>query len=249
MYVKNKQLLSRMRTAGKLLAEIFETFKTFIQPGLSTEAIDAFIAQELDKRNLVSCTKGYKGYKHVCCISINDAVVHGVPSAQCFVKEGDIVKVDICASWNKGCADMARAYYIGENCPHDIATLLSVGQKALDAGISKWVAGNRLYDISYAIQQEIEKAGYGIVQEFAGHGIGKNMHEEPDVPNYGTPGQGMLLREGMTFALEPMLMVGDSALYIDKDKWTARTQDGSLTMHVEDTVLVTSGKPEILTRL
>jgi len=106
-----------------------------------------------------------------------------------------------------------------------------------------------LFDISYAIQQEIEKAGYGIVQEFAGHGIGKNMHEEPDVPNYGTPGQGMILREGMTFALEPMLTVGDSALYIDTDKWTAKTQDGSLTMHVEDTVLVTSGKTRNINKI
>lgn len=249
MYVKNKQLLLRMRTAGKLLAEIFETFETFIQPGMSTASIDAWIAQELTKRQLVSCTKGYKGYRHVCCISINDAVVHGMPSTKFFVKEGDIVKVDICASWNKGCADMARAYYIGKNCPQDIATFMSVGQKALDAGIRKCVAGNRLFDISYAIQQEIEKAGYGIVQEFAGHGIGRNMHEEPDVPNYGTPGEGMLLREGMTFALEPMLTMRNSDLYISKDKWTAKTEDGSLTMHVEDTVLVTSGKPEILTRL
>jgi len=249
MYVKNKQLLLRMKTAGKLLAEIFETCKAFIQPGISTAAIDSWVAQELFKRNLVSCTKGYKGYKHVCCISINDAVVHGVPSEKLIVKEGDIVKVDICASWNKGCADMARAYYIGAQCSQEIAALMEAGQKALDAGISKCVAGNRLFDISYAIQQEIEKAGYGIVQEFAGHGIGKNMHEEPDVPNYGTPGQGMLLREGMTFALEPMLTMGKADLYIDKDKWTAKTQDGSLTMHVEDTVLITSGKPEILTRL
>jgi len=249
MFVKNKQLLFRMRTAGKLLAEIFETLENIIQPGVSTASIDAWLAQEFAKNNLVSCTKGYKGYRHVCCISVNDAVVHGVPSEKFFIKEGDLVKVDVCVSWNKGCADMTRAFYVGKNCPQEIANFMAAAQKALDAGIQKCVAGNKLSDISYAIQQEIEKAGYGIVEEFAGHGIGKKMHEEPDIPNYGDPGQGMVLREGMTFALEPMLTMRDAGIYISKDKWTAKTRDGSLAMHVEDTVLVKSGNPEILTRL
>ncbi len=204
--IKSKDAIFKMKTAGKLLAEIFEMVPSVIKPGVTTLMIDQWIAEQLKKNNLVSQSKGYMGYQHVSCISVNQVVVHGVPSSQVILKQGDLVKVDVCAAWKGYCADMARAYLVDVQQPTaEVARLITTAQQALQAGIDQAIEGNRLFDISYAIQQVAEKQGYGIVRDFAGHGIGKKMHEEPDVPNFGKKGTGMILRAGMTFAIEPMI--------------------------------------------
>jgi methionyl aminopeptidase len=249
MLVKNVQALEKMRTAGKLLAEIFENILPQIHCEQSTQAIDAWIAQELVKKNLVSQSMGYHGYRHVSCISVNNVVVHGVPSNQVILQAGDLVKVDVCAAWNGYCADMARGFMV--EGVHDAKKqhLMDVAKHALDYGIAQAIEGNRLYDISATIQQYVESHGYGVVRDFAGHGIGKRMHEQPDVPNFGVAGTGMRLLEGMTFAVEPMITQGSYAVYVESDGWTVKTKDGSWAAHIEDTIVVGKNGPEILTRL
>lgn len=249
MVVKTVQALEKMREAGKLLASIFENVPSKIQVGISTAALDRWIEEELIKRQLVSQSKGYKGYRHVSCISVNDVVVHGVPSELVILQEGDLVKVDVCAAWQGYCADMARCFFVGSNSDEKTQHLVTIAYQALDKGLAQAVEGNRLFDISAAIQQHVEKFGYGVVRDFAGHGIGKKMHENPDVPNYGTAGTGMRLKAGMTFAIEPMITQGSHEVYIDSDRWTVKTKDGKLAAHVEDTVVVGEHGPEILTRL
>ena len=249
MTIKNKQAVEKMRVAGRLLAEIFENIDSIIQEGASTLSIDRWIEQELTKRQLVSQSKGYKGYNYVSCVSINDVVVHGVPSAHTILRHGDLVKIDVCAAWQLYCADMARAYEVG--CDKDMIEnhLIVVAKQALDVGIAQAAPGNRLFDISAAIQNIVEQHKYGVIRDFAGHGIGRQMHEDPDVPNFGTAGTGMRLQVGMTFAIEPMITQGSYEVYVDQDGWAVKTRDKSLTAHVEDTVLVGEHGPEILTRL
>lgn len=250
MIIKSKDAILKMKTAGKLLAQMFEIIQEVIQPGITTLMIDQWIATYLKKHQLVSQTKGYMGYQHVCCISVNQVVVHGVPSNHIILQKGDLIKVDVCAAWKGYCADMARAYIVGDiEIPLEIQRFMQTGRQALQAGIDQAIVGNRLFDISCAIQQVIEQQGYGVVRDFAGHGIGKKMHEEPDVPNFGTKGTGMILRAGMTFAIEPMLTMGSYNVDIMEDGWTVQTIDQSLAMHVEDTILITQNGPEILTRL
>ena len=228
--IKDANAIEQMRVAGKLLANIFNNMANVVVVESSTQAIDLWIEEQLRLSNLISQSKGYKGYKYVSCISVNDVVVHG------------------CAAWQGYCADMARCFIIG-NDDNKANDLVDVAQKALNAGIAQAVIGNRLYDISAAIQRYVEKHKYSVVRDFAGHGIGKCMHEEPDVPNFGTEGTGMRLKAGMTFAIEPMITQGSYEVYIDRDGWAARTKDGLLAAHVEDTILITENEPEILTRL
>ncbi len=250
MVIKGKDAIFKMTTAGKLLAEIFEMVPGIIKPGVTTLMIDQWIAGQLKKNNLVSQSKGYMGYQHVSCISVNQVVVHGVPSNQVILKKGDLIKVDVCAAWKGYCADMARAYLVEvTELTAEMKRFVDTAKLALQAGIDQAVEGNRLFDISYAIQQVTEEQGYGIVRDFAGHGIGKKMHEDPDVPNFGKKGTGMILRAGMTFAIEPMITVGHYDVLVMKDGWTVETKDQSLAMHVEDTILITQNGPEILTRL
>lgn len=246
--IKDAKAIEKMRTAGKLLAEIFDKIEVVIAAGNSTEFIDQWIAEQLTKQNLVSQSMGYMGYRHVSCISINDVIVHGVPSAHIKLQEGDLVKVDVCAAWQGYCADMARCFVVGGKPDEKVADLVAVAKEALNLGIAQAVAGNRLYDISAAVQQYVEKHKYGVVRDFAGHGIGLRMHENPDVPNFGTAGTGMRLKAGMTFAIEPMITQGSYEVYIDRDGWTARTKDALWAAHVEDTILITENEPEILTR-
>lgn len=245
--IKNKSSLRKMAEAGKQLALICREIETRVQPGVSTLALDTWIDQEFTKRGLKSKTKGFKGYRHASCISVNDEVVHGVPTADKILKDGDMVTVDICASWEGYCADMARTYFVGE-VPESVRNFVAVAQVALNKGIAQAREGNRLSDISAAIQTEVERHGYGVVRDFAGHGIGKQLHEEPEVLNYGPPGKGPVLRAGMTLAIEPMITMGKYDVYITTDGWTVKTKDRSLAAHVEDTIAITQGEPIILTR-
>lgn len=245
--IKNKAAIRKMEEAGRLLIEIFDQIPALLKPGLSTLELDLWIEEQQKMRNLVSKSKGYRGYRHVSCISINDEAVHGVPSAKRIMVDGDLVKVDVCASWNDYCADMARSYFIGS---HSVQAqkLVEVAQQALDKGIEKARPGNRLTDISAAIQNEVERHGFGVIRDFAGHGIGRQMHEDPEILNYGKAGQGPLLQPGMTFALEPMITLGKYDVYVTNDGWTVKTVDKSLAAHVEDTIVITQDKPKIITR-
>jgi len=236
-----------MHEAGQFLAGILRDIKPLIQPGLTTIEIDTFVSKQLNEKGLVSCTKGYHGYRHVCCVSVNDEVVHGVPSAKRALKEGDLVKIDVCASYKGYCADMARCFVVGMPSSRQ-KKLIAVAQQALDKGIAKAIPGNRLTDISAAIQEEVERHGFGVVRDFAGHGIGQEMHEDPEILNYGRPGRGPVLRPGMSFAIEPMITDGNYEVYVTNDGWTVKTVDKSLAAHVEDTIVITQQKPRILTR-
>lgn len=245
--IKDKASIRKMETAGKLLSQIMDNISQIIIPGITTLEIDSWIEAELRKNNLVSKTKGFMTYKHSSCISINEEVVHGIPSKNKIIAEGDLIKIDICASWNDYCADMARCFFVG-NVSDELKKLVEVTQKALDKGISKAYPNNRLSDISAAIQQEIETHGFGVVRDFAGHGIGKSMHEDPEILNYGKPGMGPILKPGMTFAIEPMVTLGNYGVCLDKDGWTVRTKDKSMAAHIEDTIVITENGPKILTR-
>jgi len=246
IHIKNKLSIEKMAQAGSLLSDILVDVEQLIKPGVSTGEIDAWIELQLREKGLVSSVKGYMGYRHVSCISVNDVVVHGVPRADCILQLGDLVKIDVCASWNGYCADMARSFFVGQ--PSESAQkLVDVAYQALKKGIEQARVGNKLSDISAAIQEEVEKYGFGVVRDFAGHGIGKNMHEDPEIVNYGKPGKGPVLREGMTFAIEPMITAGKYHVYVADDGWTVKTVDRSLAAHVEDTIAITNAGPVVLT--
>jgi len=249
--IKNKTALLKMSKAGALLAEVFEALKSFIKPGLSSLEIDRWIEKQLNDRGLTPRAKGYSGYKHVSCVSVNDALIHGVPKAEVILQPGDLVKIDVIASWKGYCADMARSFLVvggDELEAKKIRAFVAVAQRALDKGIAKARAGNHISDISAEIQREVELSGFGVVVDFAGHGIGKQVHEEPEIPNFGEPGKGPKLRLGMTLAIEPMITMGNYKVCTMNDGWTVRTCDKSLAAHVEDTIVVTEGAAKILTR-
>lgn len=246
--IKNQDAIEKMTVAGHYLAQMFNELNTVLVEGMATLDIDAYIDKYLKSNNLTSCSKGYMGYKHSSCISINQEVVHGVPGSY-KLKSGDLVKIDVSASYRSYCADMARCFFVNNQVTEEARKLVLVAIDALNKGIEKAVPLNRLSDISAAIQTEVEKYGYGIVREFAGHGIGKKMHEEPEILNYGKPGCGPLIKEGMAFAIEPMITMKNHKIVILKDGWTVKTADNSLAAHVEDTVIVTKQGPKIITRL
>ena len=247
--IKNKSALLKMETAGKLLAEIVTSLAPLIKPGVTSLEIDNYVAKRLQESNLVSAMKGYMGYKYVTCISVNDVVVHGIPSNKMILRNGDIVKVDVAASWKGYCADMARVFFVGDQVSDQAYKLARVAQDALNKGIDQACVGKTLGDISHAIQSEVERHGFAVVRDFTGHGIGKRMHEDPEILNYGKPGTGPRLCAGMTLALEPMITAKGYEVFVEKDKWTVKTVDGSLAAHVEDTVAITDQGPKIFTRL
>jgi methionyl aminopeptidase len=247
---KNNHALSIMREAGKRLAHVFEEIPALLKARITTRDLDSFLERALKEAGLHSECKGYgvPAFPAVSCISVNDVIVHGIPSSLS-LNEGDLVTVDICASYNGYCADMARSYFVGKPVSEKALELVRVAYESLDAGIDMARAGKHISDISFAVQSVVEKHGFGVIRDFAGHGIGKKMHEDPEILNYGKPGKGPLIEAGMAFAIEPMITQGDYTVRMDADKWTARTADGSLAAHVEDTVIVTDHGPEITTRL
>jgi len=246
--IKNKRAIETMRQAGTLLACVFDKITPLMHHNTATTTIAQVVEDMLAASELRAESRGYRGYQHALCISINDEVVHGMPHATKVIKDGDVVKIDICASWQGYCADMARTYVVGTP-PEHIQHFVRAAQRALDAGIQQAVVGNYLSDISAAIQQAVEQHSYNVIRDFAGHGIGKAMHEEPEILNYGRPGRGPVLQAGMTLAIEPMITMGNYQVFVADDGWTVKTKDKSLAAHVEDTVLITEHGPEILTRL
>lgn len=246
--IKNKIAIEKMRNAGQLLASIMQTVKEKVVEGVTTLDLDTFIDGKMREEGLKAVCKGYAGYRHATCISVNDVIVHGIPSKEVILKSGDFVKIDVVGSYKDYCADMARYFFVGEPSPVALR-MAAVAQDSLDKAIAAVKPGVRLSDISALIQQIVEKDGFGVVRDFAGHGIGKSIHEDPQVPNYGAPGRGPVLVEGMTFAIEPMITQGSYKTKIMPDGWTAKTVDGGLAAHVEDTIVVTKDGAEILTRL
>ena len=246
--LKNKLAIDKMRTAGRLLAQIMKEIETLVVVGVSTFEIDKCIGERMHQVGLKAECKGYAGYRFATCISINDGVIHGVPSKEVILKSGDFVKIDVVGSFKGYCADLSRYFFIGQ-VPEMAKKLAFIAQKALDAAVEKAVPGIRLSDISCVIQHIVEDAGFGIVRDFAGHGIGRSLHEAPNIPNYGRSGTGPILQEGMALAIEPMITEKSYKVYVMDDGWTVRTVDGGLAAHVEDTIVITKSGAEVLTRL
>ncbi len=249
--IKTPQELEIMREAGKINAEALAAARAAIQPGATTADVNAAAEAVLKKYGVYSPFKNYPGpypYPASTCVSINDELVHGIPSKTRKIKEGDIVTVDCGTVYRGFVAD--AAFTVGVGQISEVARkLLEVTEGALYAGIRQMKPGNRVGDISAAIQQYVESRGFHVTREYTGHGVGRRMHEGPQVPNYGVPGRGLLLRPGLTIALEPIILVGTWQTRVLADEWTVASADGSLTAHFEHTIAVTEDGPVILTLL
>jgi len=242
--LKTKQDLEIMRQGGKILAKIIEALKSKVKEGLTTLEIDELASNLMKEYNVVSAFKNYKGFPGHICISVNEEVVHGIPSSR-VLKDKDIVSIDIGIIYQGFYLDSAFTIGIGKISP-EVKKLLEVTKNALYEGIKKAKKGNHLSDISYAIQSYVEAGGFSVVRDFVGHGIGKSLHEEPPIPNFGKPKQGPLLKEGMVLAIEPMVNMGSWEVEISSNGWTALTKDRLPSAHFEHTVAV-DNEPQILT--
>ena len=245
--IKNAEELQKMREAGRIVAEVFELMREKIAPGITTAELNMVAERLIARRHAKPLFKGYNGFPAALCISVNDEVIHGIPGPR-KLKEGDIVSIDVGAQIHGFCGDAARTFPVGEVNP-EVAELLRVTEASLYAGIEVAVAGNRLGDIGNRIQTVAEEHGLGVVVDYVGHGIGRNLHEAPDVPNYGRPGRGLRLVNGMTLAIEPMLNMGTPAVRTLADGWTVVTLDGLPSAHFENTVAITPDGPVLLTVL
>ncbi|HQQ05996.1 MAG TPA: type I methionyl aminopeptidase [Candidatus Omnitrophota bacterium] len=243
--VKSPQDLAVMRSAGKILADILRAVQQAIKAGVTTGELDRCAARLMESAKVESAFLGYRGYPGTVCVSINDEVVHGIPGSR-LIREGDIVSLDMGIRYKGFYSDAAVTVPVG-NAPPDAKRLIDVTRKSLSAGIRQMRAGNRLSDISHAIQQCAEQTGYGVVRQFVGHGIGVALHEDPEIPNFGMKGRGPVLTEGMVFAIEPMINQGTWECEVLDDGWTAVTADGKLSAHWEHTVALTEKGAEILT--
>ena len=249
--VKRPAEISRMREAGAILAGILEVLRAELRPGVSTGELDAIAERMIRDAGAVPSFKGYGGnppFPGSICASINDEVVHGIPSPHRRLADGDLISVDIGCILEGWHADCARTWTVGR-VPRAVSDLIEATRSGMEAGIAAAVAGNRIGDIGHAIESVAHRHGYGIVRPFVGHGIGQQMHEEPNVPNHGRPGTGMLIEPGMCFAIEPMFNLGGDDVFVEEDGWTVRTSDGSLSAHFENTIAVTENGPDVLTEL
>ena len=243
--LKTERDLEQMRPAGAVAATVLEEVSAFVKPGVTTRQVDEFAAERIRHHGGKSAFLGYRKYPCHTCISVNDEVVHGLANDR-QLRFGDIVSVDCGVIFKGFIGDTARTIAVG-GCGVAAQRLMDVTQQALAQGVAQAVAGNRVTDISRAIQNYVEGNGYSVVREFVGHGVGRTMHEEPQVPNFVDAKSNQRLRPGMTIAIEPMVNAGRPEVKILKDGWTVVTQDGSLSAHFEHTVLITEGEPEILT--
>ncbi|HVN67497.1 MAG TPA: type I methionyl aminopeptidase [Candidatus Sulfotelmatobacter sp.] len=245
--IKDAEEIERMRVAGSLAGAVLAELGRLVKPGLTTAELDAAGEKFIRARGGEPVFIGYRGYRHATCISINQEVVHGIPGEK-VVKEGDIVSVDVGVKKNGYIGDCAETFPVGR-ISGKADKLLRVGRQSLKAGIRQARAGRHLGDISHAVQATAEKSGFSVVRDLYGHGVGRELHEDPLVPNYGKPGEGPELKAGMVLAIEPMLNIGGYEIRTLPDGWTVVTRDGELSCHFEHTVLITAGEPEILTRL
>lgn len=245
--LKSTQEIAMMRESNRILAQLFEHIAPMIQPGITTAELDSEAELFIRSHNAVPAFKGYRGFPATLCTSVNEAVVHGIPSERRLVS-GDIISIDVGALFNGFYSDAARTFPVGE-VSKQAQALMDATRQALAAGISQAYPGNRLSDISSAVQQVVESAGFSVVRDFVGHGIGKGLHEDPQIPNFGKKGNGPVLKEGMTFAIEPMVNQGSWKVAVCEDGWTAVTSDGSLSAHFEDSIAITKHGPLILSAL
>lgn len=246
--LKTVDEIAVMARASRVVAETLEVLKNAVHPGITTDELDRLAEQEIRARGARPAFKGYRSYPKTLCASVNEQVVHGIPSKR-VLKEGDIIGLDLGAIVEGFYGDSAVTVVVGQGSDRNVH-LLRVTEEAMYLGIKQAVVGHRLSDISHAIQQHVESAGYSVVTEFVYHGIGRQLHEEPQVPNYGKPGQGPRLQAGMVLAIEPMVNVGKAAVKVLEDRWTAVTVDGSLSAHFEHTIAIEpSGPPHILSQL
>ena len=243
--IKSSREIALMRQAGRIVANILEILKSSLRPGMRTKELDDIAARELGRLGAKASFKGYRGFPANLCVSINDEVVHGIPGDN-VLAEGDIVSLDLGAIFGGFQADAAVTVGIGE-ISSQAQRLIEATEGALRTGIAAAGAGARLGDISAGIQRYAEARGYSVVREYTGHGIGREMHEDPQVPNYGEPRTGPQLKRGMTLALEPMLNIGDYSTRVGRDSWVVHTVDGSLSAHFEHTIAITDTEPEVLT--
>jgi methionyl aminopeptidase len=245
--LKSPQELAKMEVANRIVAEVLEGIKERVAPGVETRELDELAEAMCRGRGVEPAFKGYRGYPSSVCISVNEEIVHGIPGAR-RLKAGDLVSLDFGVKYQGYYGDAALTVGVGEVTPK-ARVLMEATEKALYAGIDQAKVGKHLTDISHAVQTVVEGAGFGVIREFVGHGIGRSLHEDPQIPNFGPPGRGPVLQAGMTLAIEPMTSMGAWQVKILQDGWTAVTQDGSLAAHFEHTVAVTENGPLILSRL
>ena len=244
--IKSPQELALMRQAGEIVGETLNLLKRSVEPGMTTRDLDRIAFKEITRRGATPTFKGYRGFPATICASVNEEIVHGIPSKR-VIKEGDIIKVDVGATYKGLIGDAAVTIPVGQIAA-PLLELMQDTRQGLEAGIRAAVPGARIGDIGAAIQAYGESRGYGVVREFVGHGVGRFLHEDPQVPNYGEPGRGPLLRAGMCIAIEPMFNLGDWRTKIMDDQWTVVTADGKLSSHFEHSIAITEQGPEILTR-
>ena len=245
--LKSPAEIEKMRKSNRIVAEVIAAIKDVARPGIATIELERLCEEELKKRKVRPAFKGYRGYPYCLCTSVNEEVVHGMPSSR-VLREGDIVSVDVGVECDGYYGDAAITMPIGR-ISEQASRLIDVTEVALRRAIEKAQVGNRLFDISYAVQSYVEENGFSVVRAFVGHGIGRDLHEAPQVPNFGTPGRGVRLKAGMIFAIEPMINAGGSDIVILDDGWTAVTKDGSLSAHFEHTIAITENGPCILSKL
>lgn len=245
--LKTDREIATMREANRILAQLFEHLKPMIKPGITTAELDAEAELFIRSRGSVPAFKGYRGYPATLCTSVNEEVVHGIPSDR-KLHQGDIVSVDVGALHDGFYSDSARTFPVG-NISKQTQALIDATKHSLEVGITKAYPGNRLSDISCAIQHVVESAGFSVVRDFVGHGIGRGLHEDPQIPNFGKKGNGPVLKEGMTLAIEPMVNLGTWRVTVLDDGWTAVSSDGSYSAHFEDSIAITKDGPLVLSAL
>jgi methionyl aminopeptidase len=245
--LKTEEEIEKMRLAAQIVAETLNLIEENISPGITTEELNEIADSYIRSRNAVPAFLGYQGFPKSICASIDDEVVHGIPSKKRKLQEGQIVSIDIGTIVEGFNGDAARTFAVGEVSDEAIR-LMEVTKEALSNGISQARVGNKLGDISHAVQDTVEKAGFSVVRDLVGHGIGRKMHEEPQIPNFGPPNKGVTLKAGMVFAIEPMVNIGGYKVRTRPDRWTIVTDDGSLSAHFEHDVAITNNGPDILSK-
>jgi methionyl aminopeptidase len=244
---KSPEEIDRMRRAGRITALTVERLIEAVRPGMSTADLDAMAEKSILGEGAVPSFKGYRGFPATICTSVNHEVVHGIPSPKRKLIPGDILKLDVGAVWEGYHGDSAVSVFVGGPPSEEAIKLVRVTEESLEAGIAQLQPGRRLSDVGHAVQQVAEGAGFSCVREYAGHGVGRALHEDPQVPNYGDPGRGPLIRPGLVVAVEPMVNLGTWRTRVLADRWTVVTTDGKLSAHFEHTIAVTEDGPEVLT--
>lgn len=247
IYIYNKEQIKRIEDACLIAASVLDEIESIIGAGVSTYEIDVLARSAIKKHGAVPAFLGYKGFPAAVCTSINEVVVHGIPRRDAKLKNGDIIGIDIGVHFNEYYGDTARSYAIGP-VGEQVDKLLQVTRESLYRAISKAVSGSRISDVSHAVEAHVTRFGFAPVEEFVGHGIGRNLHEEPSVPNFGASGRGPRIKDGMVFAIEPMINAGVRDVEVLEDGWTVVTRDGEYSAHFEHTVAIVDGKAQILTR-